>query len=102
SPPTTYIYILSLHDALPIYKIFAVISVCFLLVVMWMVFDDYIRPWKAVQIKALDIEKQKLLEQIKEIEGSIDSKQLNEIKDQIADRKSTRLNSSHVKISYAV
>lgn len=72
------------YDTKVLNKVFAVISVCFLLVVIWMVFDDYIRPWKAVQIKALDIEKQKLQEQIKEIEGSVDSEKLNEVKAQIA------------------
>ncbi len=47
------------YDTKVLNKVFAVISVIFLLVTIWMVFDDYIRPWKAVQIKALDIEKQK-------------------------------------------
>ncbi len=68
------------YDTNVLNKIFAVISVCFLLVVIWMVFDDYIRPWKAVQVKALDIEKQKTQEKIKEIEGSIDSEKLKEVK----------------------
>src|SRR5690606_7526359 len=61
-------------------KIFAVLSVTFLLVTIWMIFDDYIRPWKAVQIKALDIEKQKIQEKIKEIDGSIDGAKLKEVK----------------------
>lgn len=65
-------------------KIFAVISVVFLLVTIWMIFDDYIRPWKAVQVKALDIEKQKIKEKIKEIDGSIDGNKLKEIKAKIA------------------
>lgn len=72
------------YDTKVLNKIFAVISVVFLLVVIWMVFDDYIRPWKAVQIKALDIEKQKIQERIKEIDGSIDGNQLKEIKAKIA------------------
>ena len=68
------------YDTKVLNKIFAVISVIFLFVIIWMVFDDYIRPWKAVQVKALDIEKQKILEKIKEIDGSIDSEKLNEVK----------------------
>jgi cytochrome c2 len=72
------------YDTKVLNKIFAVISVVFLLVTIWMVLDDYIRPWKAVQVKALDIEKQKILEKIKEIDGSIDGKKLNEVKDKIA------------------
>ncbi|MFP5386791.1 MAG: c-type cytochrome [Bacteriovoracia bacterium] len=71
------------YDTKVLNKIFAVISVIFLLVTIWMVFDDYIRPWKAIQVKALDIEKQKIQEKIKEIEGSIDSEKLKEVKAQI-------------------
>lgn len=73
------------YDTKVLNKIFAVVSVIFLLVVIWMVFDDYIRPWKAVQVKALDIEKQKILEKIKEIDGSIDGNKLKEIKAKIAE-----------------
>lgn len=72
------------YDTKVLNKIFAVISVCFLLVVIWMIFDDYIRPWKAVQVKALDIEKQKIQEKIKLIDGSIDGKKLQEAKDKIS------------------
>jgi cytochrome c2 len=72
------------YDTKVLNKIFAVISVVFLLVTIWMVFDDYIRPWKAVQVKALDIEKQKIQEKIKEIDGSIDGNKLKEIKNKIA------------------
>src|SRR6476620_2547316 len=71
------------YDTKVLNKIFAVVSVVFLLVVIWMVFDDYIRPWKAVQVKALDIEKQKIQEKIKEIDGSIDGQKLKEIKAKI-------------------
>ncbi len=72
------------YDTKVLNKIFAVISVCFLLVTIWMVFDDYIRPWKAVQVKALDIEKQKIQEKIKQIDGSMDGKKLAEAKTKIA------------------
>lgn len=72
------------YDTKVLNKIFGVVSVVFLFVVIWMVFDDYIRPWKAVQVKALDIEKQKIQEKIKEIDGSLDGKKLAEVKAQIA------------------
>lgn len=71
------------YDTKVLNKVFAVISTIFLLVLIWMVFDDYIRPWKAIQVKALDIEKQKIQEKIKEIDGSIDSDQLKEVKAKI-------------------
>ena len=66
------------YDTKVLNKIFAVLSISFLLVTMWMFFDDYIRPWKSVQIKALDIQKLKIQEKIKEIDGSIDGKKLKE------------------------
>src|SRR6476660_2196730 len=71
------------YDTKVLNKIFAIVSVVFLFVTIWMVFDDYIRPWKAVQVKALDIEKQKIQEKIKEIDGSIDGNKLKELKAKI-------------------
>jgi cytochrome c2 len=72
------------YDTKVLNKIFAVISVIFLLVTIWMVLDDYIRPWKAIQVRALDIEKQKIQEKVKEVEGSIDVEKLNEAKNRVA------------------
>ena len=73
------------YDTKVLNKIFAALSVCFLLVTIWMFLDDYIRPWKAVQVKALDIQKQKIQEKIKEIDGTIDGKKLQEAKAKIAE-----------------
>ncbi len=72
------------YDTKVLNKIFAVLSVSFLLVTIWMIFDDYIRPWKAVQVKALDIEKQKIQEKIKEIDGTVDGNKIKEAKAKIA------------------
>jgi len=66
-------------------KVFAVLSVLFLLVVIWVVLDDYIRPWKAVQVKAMDIEKQVLAKKIKEIEGGIDAQELQAAREGVAE-----------------
>lgn len=68
-------------------KVFAFLSVLFLLAIIWMVFDDYIRPWKAIQVKAMEIEKQVLQEKIKLEDGSINQEELKEIKDRIAKSK---------------
>ena len=72
------------YDTKALNKIFAIVSIGFLLVTIWMVLDDYIRPWKAIQVKAMDIEKQKTLAKIKEIEGGIDANALKEVKAKIA------------------
>jgi mono/diheme cytochrome c family protein len=77
------------YDTKALNKVFAVVSIVFLLVTIWMVFDDYIRPWKAVQVKALDIEKQKLQEKIKEIDGSIDGNKIKEVKARIVAAEKT-------------
>jgi mono/diheme cytochrome c family protein len=71
------------YDTKVLNKVFAVLGVLFLLVTVWMALDDYIRPWKAIQVKAMDIEKQKTLEKIKEIEGKIDSDALKAAKAKI-------------------
>lgn len=71
------------YDTKLLNKIFAISSVLFLLVTIWMIFDDYIRPWKAVQVKALDIEKQKIQQKLKEIDGSIDGAKVKEIQAKI-------------------
>ena len=72
------------YDTKALNKIFAIVSIGFLLVTIWMFLDDYIRPWKAIQVKAMDIEKQKTLAKIKEIEGGIDANALKEVKAKIA------------------
>src|SRR5690606_39924977 len=86
----THSNVLSLHDALPI------LSTPF---------------FKSVELKSLEYYKesainnypelQKILLQKRLAEEGIKAKKANYYPD-IADRKSTRLNSSHVKISYAV
>ena len=65
-------------------KVFAVLSVLLLLTVIWVVLDDYIRPWKAVQVKAMDIERQVAAAKVKKLEGSIDATKLAEAKEQLA------------------
>ncbi len=60
-------------------KLFAVFSVLFLLTTIWMVLDDYIRPWKAVQMKGFEVKEQVLAEKIIEEEKSIDKEELEKI-----------------------
>jgi hypothetical protein len=64
-------------------KVFAVLSILFLFSTIWMVLDDSIRPWKAVQIKSMEIKNQVLTEKIKAAEEGIDSEKLNAIKEKI-------------------
>jgi len=64
-------------------KVFAFLSVLFLMVVVWVFLDDYIRPWKAVQIEAIKIKKQKLEEKLKKVEGEIDEKRLTSLRQEL-------------------
>ena len=60
-------------------KIFAVISVIFLISVLWLFLDDYIRPWKAFQLKGMDIEKEVTQKKIQEIDSTIDKKEVAQV-----------------------
>src|SRR5947209_17543522 len=81
-PSTTEIYTLSLHDALPIFQ---------------MVFQDpyaSLNPrWRALDIVAEPIRAFQLAASRPETAARVG---------ELLDRKSTRLNSSHANISYAV
>ncbi len=59
-------------------KLFAVLSVLFFITIIWVFLDDYIKPWKAVQIKALDVKRQVLSEQIAEEDKNIDPEKLKD------------------------
>src|SRR5690606_40489020 len=88
-PPTPVIYPLSLHDALPIFAGAVVAKVC----AEWQVGIQ--RQWARVGLAAGG-RFHHLFDTI--IRGELYCRRVGGV----ADRKSTRLNSSHVKISYAV
>src|SRR5699024_11659092 len=91
-PLSTYIYSLSLHDALPIYPAVVEFSVVTFAV---LIISIGIKLWMAAFFGSLS----KRIHSTTLQATSMDSRN-----DVIAssDRKSTRLNSSHVSISYAV
>ena len=60
-------------------KVFAVFSILFLGTVIWLLMDDYIRPWKAYQIKALEIERQKLSSQLDEFDKNLDQGKVKQL-----------------------
>ena len=59
-------------------KVFFFLSLGFLMTVLWVFLDDYIRPWKAVQIKGMKIKREAIAEKIREAEKSLDKKKLME------------------------
>ncbi len=64
-------------------KVFAFVAVLFLIATLWMFLDDYIRPWKAIQVKALEIEQKVLAERIAEENKNINQEDLAAIKAKI-------------------
>src|SRR5690606_42136406 len=89
--PTTIIYNLSLHDALPIFKAFG----GFRCQLMRTIFLGHILELSEKTRLVVKIERLGKHQHIPDLTGS-------SAKTGWIDRKSTRLNSSHVKISYAV
>lgn len=64
-------------------KVFAVLSVVFLVAVIWAVLDDYIRPWKAFQVKALGIKREVLAKEIAEIDKTIKPEELAKVEKEL-------------------
>ncbi|MBL6992155.1 MAG: c-type cytochrome [Bacteriovoracaceae bacterium] len=62
-----------------LHKIFAVVSIILLLTVVWMMLDDFIRPWKGVQVKAMKVEGQVLSKKIKVQNKLIDQTKLKKL-----------------------
>lgn len=64
-------------------KVFAILSVALLVTVGWVFLDDYLRPWKAIQIKAEGIKKTKLQEKLAKEEKAINQEKLDKLNEQL-------------------
>ncbi len=53
-------------------KVFAFLSVLFLMTTIWVFMDDYMRPWKKVQLEAFKIKRAKLEKDLEKEVGSLD------------------------------
>ncbi len=71
------------YDTKKLNKVFAVLSILFFLTVVWVFLDDYLKPWKAVQIKSIQIERQKLDEKIKEEEKKLNRQELAALEEEL-------------------
>lgn len=65
------------------HKIMAILSFIFFITTMWVFLDDYIRPWKAIQVEALQIKRRHTEEEIKAATKEIDAKKLAELQAQL-------------------
>ncbi len=69
-------------------KVFAFVSILLLMTVFWFFLDDYIKPWKKVQIDAMEIKNKKITQNIKEENEKITNEQISEVKNKIEKAKS--------------
>src|SRR5690606_8146853 len=75
------------YDMSKLNKIFAFLSVALLITTFWVFLDDYIRPWKAVQLEAMQIRQQKLKEKVEEANKAIDQEKLVALEEELAQGK---------------
>jgi mono/diheme cytochrome c family protein len=65
-------------------KIMAILSFIFFITTIWVFLDDYIRPWKAVQVEAIQIQRKHTEEAIKAAQKEIDAPKLKELQATLA------------------
>ena len=65
-------------------KVFFFFSIAFLMTVLWVFLDDYIRPWKAYQIKAMKIERDIIDKKIEDAKKALDEKKLAQMQVELA------------------
>ncbi|WP_412470528.1 MULTISPECIES: c-type cytochrome [unclassified Halobacteriovorax] len=75
------------YDMKKLNKIFAIFSLVLLVTVIWVFLDDYMRPWKAIQIEAMKIEKEKIAKDIAEEEAKISAEKVKVLNDELAAAK---------------
>lgn len=75
------------YDMKKLHKVFAFFSLVFLMAVVWVFLDDYIRPWKAIQVEAMKIEKKKIADKIAAEEKKISAEKLSILDKQLEDAK---------------
>ncbi len=66
------------------HKIMAILSFIFFITTMWVFLDDYIRPWKAIQVEALQIQRRHTEADIKAAAKEIDATKLAELQKNLA------------------
>lgn len=62
-----------------LHKIMAILSFIFFVTTVWVFLDDYIRPWKAIQVEALQIKRRHTEEALKAATKELDAKKLAEL-----------------------
>jgi mono/diheme cytochrome c family protein len=67
------------YDMKKLNKVFAFLSILFLAVTFWVFLDDFVRPWKAVQIQGLKVKQAKIDKDLAVESKKIDDKKIAEL-----------------------
>ncbi len=67
-----------------LHKVMAILSVLFFITVVWVFMDDYVRPWKAIQVESIRIKRRHTEEQLKAAAKEIDKIKLEELNAELA------------------
>lgn len=73
------------YDMSKLNKVFAFLSVIFLMTTIWVFMDDFIRPWKKVQLDAMKIKRAKLEKDLEKEVGKIDQAAVERLEKGIAE-----------------
>ncbi len=68
-----------------LHKIMAISSFIFFVSTVWVFMDDYIRPWKAIQVESIRIKRKHTEEAIKQAQKEIDATKLKELEAKMAE-----------------
>ena len=67
-----------------LHKVMAILSFIFFVTTVWVFLDDYIRPWKAIQVEALQIKRRHADDALKAATKELDAKKLTELNSNLA------------------
>lgn len=75
------------YDMKTLNKVFAFLSIIFLAVTFWVFLDDFVRPWKAVQLKGMKVKQAKIDRDLAAEAKKIDAKKLAELEEKVTKGK---------------
>ena len=72
------------YDTKKLNRFFALLSVLFLVSVLWLFLDDYLRPWKKIQVEAMRIERAKIQKDLEVASKEVSEKDLATLREERA------------------
>ncbi len=75
------------YNMTKLHKVMAFVSVIFLVTVFWVFLDDYMRPWKAIQVESIKIKRRHTEEAILQAKKELDGQKLETLNLELAKAK---------------